>query len=186
VAKIVRVTISAVLIIILATTLVSAPLAEAGVTADLTISKVGPPGKVQMSDSSGPVKKKTLNNGDVVQICNELTNGQPVTLTVRDKNGNIVHQVVIQPHECVFLTVGSAQLPSGTNYKVSGGSFINLDGIPGVLNEAVFEFASVIGGEMSSLDSAALLVAGFQTNVSWMIPVALAGIGISVFLAKRK
>jgi len=190
VAKIVRVTISAVLLTVLALTLVSAPLAEAGngpPPPDLTISKVGPPGKVEMSDANGPVKKKTLNDGNIVRICNELQNGNPVTLTVRDKNGQVVYTKILQQHECVDLVVGSPQLPSGANYKVGGGSFIiNLDGSPGAILEAIFELDSLIGGEISSIDTAALLLAGAQNSAVWMAPLLAGAVGAAIIYIKKK
>ena len=188
-AKIVRVTISAVLLTVLALTLVSAPLAEAGngpPPPDLTISKVGPPGKVEMSDANGPVKKKTLNDGDIVRICNNLQNGNPVTLTVRDKNGQVVYTKILQQHECVDLVVGSPQLPSGANYKVGGGSFINLDGSPGAILEAIFELDSLIGGEISSIDTAALLLAGAQNSAVWMTPLLAGAVGAAIIYIKKK
>ena len=153
---------------------------------DLTISKVGPPGKVEMSDQNGPVKKKTLNDMDTVRICNNLQNGNNVVLTVRDKNGQIVHQQIIGPHQCVDLVVGSGQLPSGANYKVSGGSFIDLDEtIDENQGVAVFELESLVGGTLLPIDTTALLLAGAQST-SWMIPVVLSIVGFGLFLSSRK
>lgn len=153
---------------------------------DLTISKVGPPGKVEMSDQNGPVKKKTLNDGDTVRICNNLQNGKNVVLTVRDKNGQIVHQQIIGPHQCVDLVVGSDQLPSGANYKVSGGSFIDLDEtIDENQGVAVFELESLVGGTFIPIDSTSLLLAGAQTTASWFLPALIAGAGIIAVLIRR-
>ncbi|MGI0041204.1 MAG: hypothetical protein ACRD94_04485 [Nitrosopumilaceae archaeon] len=151
----------------------------------MTISKVGPPGKVEMSDDNGPVKKKTLNDGDIVRICNNLQNNNNVVLTVREKNGQITQQQIIAPHQCVDLVVGSAQLPSGANYKVSGGSFINLDGISGNQGEAVFELDSPVGGKFIPINTVSLLLAGAQSSM-WLLPLMLSIIGIGIFVVSRK
>ena len=46
---------------------------------------------------------------------------------------------------------------------------------------------SQIGGTvMSPLDTTALLLGGAQMNAAWMIPVVVAGIGIAVFVIKRR
>jgi hypothetical protein len=138
-----------------------------------------------MSDANGPVKKKTLNDGDTVRICNNLQNGNNVVLTVRDKNGKITHMQIIPPNQCVDLVVGSAQLPSGANYKVSGGSFINLDGILGNLGEAIFELDSPVGGNIIPIDTTSLLLAGAQMNSAWLIPAITTAIGIGIVLARK-
>jgi len=84
VTDIVRVTVLPVLLIILATTF-SVPQAEAGILI-LQISKVEP-GMVEMN-FGGIVEEKELDDGDLVQICNELLE-DAVLLTIRDKNGNV-------------------------------------------------------------------------------------------------
>jgi len=45
---------------------------------------------------------------------------------------------------------------------------------------------SAIGGTFIPIDSTALLVAGAQSMMSWMIPVLVAGIGISLVLIRRR
>ncbi len=45
---------------------------------------------------------------------------------------------------------------------------------------------SNIGGEIIPIDTTALLLAGVQSISMWMIPVVAAGIGISVFVIKRR
>ena len=82
--NIVRLTVLSVLLIILATTF-SVPQAEAGILI-LQISKVEP-GMVEMN-FGGIVEEKELDDGDLVQICNELLE-DAVLLTIRDKNGNV-------------------------------------------------------------------------------------------------
>ena len=44
----------------------------------------------------------------------------------------------------------------------------------------------VIGGISIPIDQSALLLAGVQSISMWMIPVVIAGIGIGVFVIKRK
>ncbi len=43
-----------------------------------------------------------------------------------------------------------------------------------------------IGGTFVPIDQSALLLAGVQSISMWMIPVILAGIGIGVFVIKRR
>jgi len=56
-----------------------------------------------------------------------------------------------------------------------------LDGLTG-LAFAVFP----IGGTVLPLDTTALLLAGMQTNLAWMVPLALSAAGIGVFILKKK
>ena len=51
------------------------------------------------------------------------------------------------------------------------------------LNECVIQ--QVVGGELLSIDSSALILAGAQ-SFSWMIPLILSGIGIGLFVVSRK
>jgi|GEM_PF-4218560 len=44
----------------------------------------------------------------------------------------------------------------------------------------------IIGGEIIPINTTALLLAGAQSVSMWMIPVVLSGIGIGVFVIKRK
>ena len=44
----------------------------------------------------------------------------------------------------------------------------------------------IIGGELIPLDTTALLLAGVQSISMWMIPVVLSGIGIGIFVIKRR
>lgn len=43
-----------------------------------------------------------------------------------------------------------------------------------------------IGGEYFPLDTSALLLAGVQTNLAWIIPIAVSSVGIGVFLLRKK
>jgi len=44
----------------------------------------------------------------------------------------------------------------------------------------------VVGGELLTIDSTSLLVAGVQTNAAWLIPVVLSVLGIGLFVVSRK
>jgi len=44
----------------------------------------------------------------------------------------------------------------------------------------------IIGGEIIPIDQTALLLAGVQSVSMWMIPVVISGIGIGVFVIKRR
>ncbi len=50
----------------------------------------------------------------------------------------------------------------------------------------IVDEAPAVGGSMVPIDTSALLLAGAQSISMWMIPVVLAGIGIGVFVIKRK
>jgi len=45
---------------------------------------------------------------------------------------------------------------------------------------------SIIGGTLVSIDTTTLLLAGAQSISLWMIPVVAAGVGVSVFVIKRR
>ena len=44
----------------------------------------------------------------------------------------------------------------------------------------------MVGGEYFTLDTTSLLLAGFQTNLAWLVPVVISATAISTFLVKRK
>ena len=44
----------------------------------------------------------------------------------------------------------------------------------------------IVGGKLLPIDTSALLVAGAQTNVTWLIPIVLSVIGIGLFVVSRK
>ncbi len=63
-------------------------------------------------------------------------------------------------------------------------------GIVEVIGNAVYNqnlpSQCMVGGEFLSIDSAALLVSGFQTNLYMIIPAVVVAAGASVFLFKRR
>ena len=54
------------------------------------------------------------------------------------------------------------------------------------LSILALDSSSSVGGTSLPIDTTALLVSGAQSTSMWMIPVILAGIGITVFVLKRK
>ena len=193
--NIVRITVLSVLLIIQATTF-SVPLAEAGSISPALIIFKEDPGQVEMEDNSGSILTKDLNDDDIVQICNNL-DFENAELTVRDENGVAVFGpfVMSQGGSCVELTVGTSQLPGGgTQYKVSGGSFILVKACsvePG--QQTSFSLGicpevegQVIGGRLIPIDTTSLLVAGVQTNYSILTALVVGGAGFVVFKLKRK
>jgi len=85
--------------------------------------------------------------------------------------------------------VGSQSDEFGT-LDITNGVFTQL--ASQVLNEVIGGFAFidtctvVVGGTYIPIDQSALLLAGVQSVSMWMIPVVIAGIGIGVFVIKRK
>ena len=191
--NIVRLTVLSVLLIILATTF-SVPLAEAGSISPVLIILKEDPGQVGMVDKSGSILTKNLNDGDIVQICNNL-DLEGTELTVRNENGDPVFGPLVMPQggPCVELTVGTSQLPGGgTKYKVSGGSPISIDACSVGQGPTVFSLGicpevegQVIGGKLIPIDTTALLAAGVQTNYS-ILSALIVGAGFVVFKLKRK
>lgn len=45
---------------------------------------------------------------------------------------------------------------------------------------------AIVGGELLSINSAALLLAGLQTSAIWLAPVVISAVGISLVLIRRK
>ena len=61
--------------------------------------------------------------------------------------------------------------------------------IPGEIEKVcvtAFKSFPTVGGSMIPIDTTALLLAGVQSISMWMIPVVIAGVGISIFVVIRK
>jgi len=71
--------------------------------------------------------------------------------------------------------LGSIGVPSGPGSDFSSGSIVVgfIERVP-------------IGGELLPIDTTALLLVGIQTNLAWIIPVALSAVGIGIFVVKKK
>lgn len=55
-----------------------------------------------------------------------------------------------------------------------------------VLDLEDFDPCGLVGGEILPINTTALLLAGVQTNLAWMIPIAFSAVGIGVILVKTK
>ncbi len=107
----------------------------------------------------------------------------------------------------IFINHGiiTGTLPGGTsdpndfNIRIfDGGLFQNSGTLPStILIEPGGTFETIpsicpngdngfIGGKLLPVDTTALLLAGVQTNLGWIILVAISAVGISAFLVKRK
>jgi len=76
------------------------------------------------------------------------------------------------------------------NFGVEDNWLITANDATGVYNAALLNFAQTcsavfVGGEYFTLDQTALLVAGLQTNLAWIIPV-LSAAGIGAVLIRKK
>jgi len=45
--------------------------------------------------------------------------------------------------------------------------------------------SQVIGGKLIPLDTTALLLAGAQSSLAWILPLVLGGVGLAVFMLRR-
>jgi len=60
--------------------------------------------------------------------------------------------------------------------------------VTGALSDNAFKIAKdvPVGGTYIPIDNSVLILAGAQSISMWMIPVVIAGIGIGVFVIKRR
>ncbi len=127
------------------------------------------------------------------QLGNEMKIGSDDTLVI-DVGRTFNHTT---DQSCQPVNAFAETIVNLGNFNVFGtllnnGAFINsgavLDcgiisgtiSIPGIVNEC-----PVVGGELLSIDSTALILANAQT-FSWMIPVLLSVLGIGLFVVSRK
>jgi len=54
------------------------------------------------------------------------------------------------------------------------------------IDSELMPMSRMIGGEIIPINTTSLLLAGFQTNLAWIIPVALSAVGIGVILVRKK
>ncbi len=82
--------------------------------------------KVVMELDGQRGRRAVVPNGEQVTFGNEIDEVVILTITVDD---TVTYVKVLAPGEWVTLTMGSAELPSGFKYRVSGGSDITLSSI---------------------------------------------------------
>jgi len=77
--------------------------------------------------------------------------------------------------------------PGASFIGVFFGNGIDVDG-DGILDfsKVTENVDSIIGGTLVSIDTTTLLLAGAQSISLWMIPVVAAGVGVGVFVIKRR
>jgi len=98
------------------------------------------------------------------------------TLPGGDPNNSLLFNIVVQSGG---LVQNGGTLPTSILVQNSG-TFETIPSIcPNGGNVA-------IGGKLLPIDTTALLLAGVQTNLGWIILVAISAVGISAFLVKRK
>ncbi len=91
-----------------------------------------------------------------------------------------------------FASPGTTPSPTGSSGGVLAQLFLNeLNAMFNPHAESlscgtVVQPPRTVGGSMLTIDTSALLLAGASSISMWMIPVVIAGIGIGVFVIKRK
>ena len=55
-----------------------------------------------------------------------------------------------------------------------------------VTTTQILDGERVIGGEIIPIDTTSLLLAGVQTNLAWIIPIALSAVGVGIYLTKSR
>jgi len=96
--------------------------------------------------------------------------------------------VIIYPwvHEICFSGAAVDVSALFGNVPISSFTLTMLDADSTRINFISYDLSQVIGGEILPLDTTALLLAGVQSISMWMIPVVAAGVGIGVFVIKRR
>ncbi len=86
-----------------------------------------------------------------------------------------------------FVSAGSGGLaaPIGPVFGPDGNLYVSSGDTNQVLRYEGFP-PQAIGGTFIPIDNSALILAGVQSISMWMIPVILAGIGIGIFVIKRR
>jgi len=147
-------------------------------------------GTVTMNDQNDDII--IINGGIMTVQCSGLVtlgDGRIKLSSFSDTTGTLVNHGTItgtkSPHTFInnnnialispaALLQNSGILPAAI-WNMVGGTLETIDSI-----------CIIIGGEIIPLDQTALLLAGVQSVSMWMIPVVLSGIGIGVFVIKRR
>jgi len=96
-----------------------------------------------------------------------FTAGGPLTLTITVQ---VVGDLTGEPNETFFVDLSNC----------AGCLIIDPLGLGTILND------DVVGGTMIPIDATALLVAGMQINLAWIIPLVLSAVVVGIFVIKRK
>ena len=83
-----------------------------------------------------------------------------------------------------FIFSISIPLVLGSTQEISGD--IEVDYIPFSSAVTLHLSGATVGGELLPIETTAILLAGVQTNLAWIVPFALSVAGISVFILKKK
>lgn len=95
------------------------------------------------------------------------------------------HLFIASNPNLFFLDYSSdGQIDTASHYNTLAFVKTNMDDVAPLVGQGSTE--QVIGGEILSINSSALLLAGFQTSAVWLIPVALSAAGIGLVLVRRK
>ena len=89
------------------------------------------------------------------------------TITVQ-----VVGDITVEPNETFFVDLSTCVGCTIIDNQGQG-TIQNDDGV-------------IVGGSDVSINTSALLLAGVSSNSMWMIPVVIAGIGIGIFVIKRR
>ena len=125
-----------------------------------------------------------------------VTVGDGATIAIDTDDSNVLeNQGTLNIDSDGTINIGSNSFTllrnSGT---INGPGVINLFGsvieidntgtITAIINQ-IFTDAVAVGGEIISIESTAVLLAGAQMTASWLIPVVAASYGIGIVLVRR-
>jgi len=126
-----------------------------------------------------------------------MTVGDDSIVTIDTDDSNILDNkgtLNIDPDGTINVGSNSFTLLSNEG-AINGPGVINLFGqvieientgtITAVINE-IFTDGVAVGGEIIPIESAAVLLAGAQMTVSWLIPVIVSAAGIGLVLLRKK
>ena len=120
------------------------------------------------------------------------------SILVEDENGDIICTsfFIPSPEKCQITIVGNnlwidfvPPISPGSQFKIQ--KFLDYSGPPDpadISEIVVWQWPTInnpVGGELIPLDTTMVLVAGAQTNASWMIPVIVSAIGIGIVIARK-
>ena len=77
---------------------------------------------------------------------------------------------------------GTVNLSSGAFNQISEATTPSQETLGGL----AYDSGCPIGGNLLPIDTTALLLAGFQTNAIWMLPIVLSAAGIGAFVLRKK